>query len=69
MSLTTTKALLSLLGERERKSLRETFADRAGFDEPLAPYTSWRIGGPADALVCVESEDELSSLMRRIASS
>jgi UDP-N-acetylmuramate dehydrogenase len=32
---------------------------RKAFQHPLAPYTSFRIGGPADALVRVESETAL----------
>jgi UDP-N-acetylmuramate dehydrogenase len=64
MSLTTSAALQSLLEEQDRDALRAIFGDRATFDEPLAPYTSWKIGGPADALVVVHSEDELAELMR-----
>ena len=33
--------------------------------QPIAPYTSWKIGGPADALANVESEAELALVMRR----
>jgi UDP-N-acetylmuramate dehydrogenase len=64
MSLTTSAALQSLLEERDRDALRAIFGDRATFDEPLAPYTSWKIGGPADALAVVHTEDELAELMR-----
>jgi UDP-N-acetylmuramate dehydrogenase len=31
--------------------LLAVFGERVRFDEPLAPYTTYRIGGPADALV------------------
>ncbi len=64
MSLTTARGLRTLLDERDRAALERVAGDRARFDEPLAPHTSWRIGGPADALVVVESEDELAQLMR-----
>ncbi len=64
MSVTTAQGLHSLLDERDRAALTEIFGTRARFDEPLAPYTSWRIGGPADAFLSVESESELASLMR-----
>ncbi len=37
---------------------------RARFDEPLGRYTTFRIGGPADCYVELESADELSSLMK-----
>ncbi len=43
--------LVALLGARVR------------FDEPLAPYTSWKIGGPADAFATVETEDELGAVL------
>jgi UDP-N-acetylmuramate dehydrogenase len=63
VSLTTESALRSLLADDDRSVLKSIAAERARFDEPLAPYTSWRIGGPADAFVIVESEDELARLM------
>jgi UDP-N-acetylmuramate dehydrogenase len=34
------------------------------FDEPLAAYTSWKIGGPADAFVTAATQAELADLMR-----
>ncbi len=64
MSVTTSQALQSLLDGSDRRALAEIFAERVRFDEPLAPYTSWRIGGPADALVHAESEEELAQVMR-----
>ncbi len=36
-------------------------ADRLRLREPLAPYTSFRIGGPADVLYDATSADELAS--------
>ncbi|HTX58349.1 MAG TPA: UDP-N-acetylmuramate dehydrogenase [Verrucomicrobiae bacterium] len=64
MSLTTAQATQSLLTEADREALRTIAGARARFDEPLAPYTSWKIGGPADALVQVEDEAELAAIMR-----
>ncbi len=64
MSLTTAQALNSLLEESDRQSLREIFGQRVRFDEPLARYTSWNIGGPADAFATVQNETELAQLMR-----
>ena len=64
MSLTTAQALRPLLTQRDRDALTDIFGQRAHFDEPLAPYTSWRIGGPADALVVAHREDELEALVR-----
>ena len=63
MSLTTQQALRSLLGEADREALRATFGDAVRFDEPLAPYTSWKIGGPADAFVTTATQAELANLM------
>ncbi|MGB8520927.1 MAG: UDP-N-acetylmuramate dehydrogenase [Candidatus Tumulicola sp.] len=64
MSLTTEQATRSLLTDRDRAALVEIFAGRAAFDEPLAPHTSWKIGGPADAFVVAHREGELEALMR-----
>ena len=41
-------------------ALRTTFSDRLQENVPLAPYTSARIGGPADALLILHSADELA---------
>ncbi|MEO9170660.1 MAG: UDP-N-acetylmuramate dehydrogenase [Candidatus Aquilonibacter sp.] len=64
MSLTTDAALRSLLSDDDRAHLVEILGKRALFDERLAPYTSWEIGGPADALAVVETEAELAAVMR-----
>ena len=64
MSLTTASALASLLNDEDRAVLREIFGARVRFDEALAPYTSWKIGGPADAFATVEREEELAAAMR-----
>jgi UDP-N-acetylmuramate dehydrogenase len=54
------------LGEPERRSLSEAFGARVAFDEPLGPYTSWKLGGPADAFVTVETSAELATLLRYV---
>ena len=64
MSLTTGKAVASLLRNDDRSVLGEIFGDRVRFDEPLGPYTSWKIGGPADAFATAETQEELASAMR-----
>jgi UDP-N-acetylmuramate dehydrogenase len=43
--------------------LRERFGARLVADRPLADLTSFRIGGPADLFLLVESDDELSATM------
>jgi UDP-N-acetylmuramate dehydrogenase len=40
-------------------SLRNKFADRVLFDEPLAKYLAYSVGGPADALIFPYDEEEL----------
>ncbi|HTJ25653.1 MAG TPA: UDP-N-acetylmuramate dehydrogenase [Candidatus Limnocylindria bacterium] len=55
-----------LLDEGDRAALRERFGERARFEEPLAPYTWWKIGGPADALVTVLDADELAFVLRHV---
>ncbi|MDQ6826211.1 MAG: FAD-binding protein, partial [Candidatus Eremiobacteraeota bacterium] len=64
MNLIASARARSVLTAPDKANLRELCAERVAFDEPLAPYTSWKIGGPADAYVTVESELQLASLMR-----
>jgi len=64
VSLTNAAAAQTLLRDDDREALLAIFGERARFDEPLAPYTSWKIGGPADALVTADDEAELAALMR-----
>lgn len=64
MSITTERALRSILQASDRQTLHDMFGDRARFDESLAPHTSWKIGGPADALVTVNDSAELAQLLR-----
>ena len=46
--------------------LRAVFGDRLQENVSLAPYTSARIGGPADMLITVKSADELAATVSRI---
>ena len=48
------------LAQDQRDELEDAFGDRMRQDEPLARYTSARIGGPADYLLPVRSADELA---------
>ncbi|HEY0395470.1 MAG TPA: UDP-N-acetylmuramate dehydrogenase [Candidatus Elarobacter sp.] len=57
---------VSVLNADDSAALRERFAERARFDEPLAPHTWWKIGGPADALLDVRTTDELGFVLRRV---
>lgn len=46
--------------------LRQQFGDAVQENISLAPYTSARIGGPADVLLTVKSADELAKAMQLI---
>jgi UDP-N-acetylmuramate dehydrogenase len=47
-------------------TLRAAFGVRLQENVPLAPYTSARIGGPADVLLTVTSADELAETVSRL---
>jgi len=49
---------------RLERELRARFGARLKSGAPLAELTSFRIGGPADLLITVESEDELRAAMK-----
>lgn len=47
------------------KKIQEVVAeDRVLLNEPMSSHTSFRIGGPADALVLVNNEEELAAVLR-----
>src|SRR4051794_32637623 len=46
------------------KPLRELVGDRLKLNEPLSRYTVARLGGPADALVSVDSAEVLAKTAR-----
>jgi UDP-N-acetylmuramate dehydrogenase len=48
-----------------KKWLENQFGERVRFDEPMSKHTSFRIGGPADALVFSETGQELVSLVKK----
>ena len=57
-------ALQSVLTPEDRAALKDICGAAVRFDEPLAPYTSWKVGGPADAWIVAESEAQLAEIMR-----
>ncbi|MDQ2858046.1 MAG: UDP-N-acetylmuramate dehydrogenase [Candidatus Eremiobacteraeota bacterium] len=59
-------ALLSVLRDEDRTALAELLGSRVRFGEPVGPYTSWKIGGPADAIADIASEAELASVLRLV---
>jgi UDP-N-acetylmuramate dehydrogenase len=52
--------------EAARRILREALGDRVRFDFPLAPLTSFRLGGPAAAYVEAESGEDLQAVGRAL---
>lgn len=59
-------ALDAVLRDDDRAALRALLGERARFDERLAPYTSWKVGGPADALLALERSEELAAVLRLV---
>src|SRR5262252_1555274 len=43
------------------------FSSRVLNDEPLAKYTSWRVGGPAEALFTPHDTADLSAFLRALS--
>jgi UDP-N-acetylmuramate dehydrogenase len=56
--------LRSVLTREDRATLERICGPAVRFDEMLAPYTSWKIGGPADAWIVVGSEAQLAQIMQ-----
>lgn len=50
--------------DEQQKELLRLFGGRVKFNEPLSKHSSLRIGGPALAWISVETEDELSNVLR-----
>lgn len=49
----------SSYSEKLLTSFRDQFHERVKFNEPLAPYVAYRVGGPADILVFPRTEADL----------
>lgn len=47
------------LSQEQKQALQTLFGENCRFDLPLAPFTSIRIGGPADAMIWPEQEEQL----------
>lgn len=46
--------------------LQAAFIGEIRQNEPLAPYTTWKIGGPADVLVIPRNKEQLATLIRKL---
>jgi UDP-N-acetylmuramate dehydrogenase len=47
------------------EALRQAFGDRVRIGEPLAPLTTFKLGGPADVLITLNRADDLERAVRR----
>ena len=54
----------TLLTAQDRADLEAICGANVRFGEPLAEYTSWKIGGPADAWIVAQNESQLAGVMR-----
>jgi UDP-N-acetylmuramate dehydrogenase len=50
----------------ELRAAFSAFRGRVSFDAPLAPYTWFRVGGPADALASPADEEDLAALLAAV---
>ncbi|MBO9604968.1 MAG: UDP-N-acetylmuramate dehydrogenase [Paenibacillaceae bacterium] len=54
--------MLQVIAEMQTAGIGDVLAN-----EPMAPYTTWKIGGPADALVIPHSKEQLQETIRLLA--
>jgi UDP-N-acetylmuramate dehydrogenase len=52
-----------MLNEADKKWLAEHFGHKILFDEPMSGHTTFAIGGPADALVTVETDQQIKDVV------
>jgi UDP-N-acetylmuramate dehydrogenase len=52
-----------MLNEADKKWLAEHFGQQVLFDEPMSGHTTFAIGGPADALVTVETDQQIKDVV------
>ena len=56
-----------MAGENEiKEALRNVITGKILYDEPMSRHTSLNVGGNADALVLIKSEDQLVVVVRRL---
>ena len=49
-----------------KEALGSIIAGKILYDEPMSRYTSLKVGGNADALVLIKSEDQLVGVFRKL---
>ena len=52
-----------MLDAADQKWLFDQFGNRVRFDEPMSRHTSLGVGGPAEALVCPQSREDVLAVM------
>ncbi len=52
--------------KKNRRRARNIPRTKVLYDEPMSNYTSLRVGGKADALVVINSEEQLSKIVNRL---
>jgi UDP-N-acetylmuramate dehydrogenase len=56
-----------MAGKNEiKEALRDIIAGKILYDEPMSRHTSLNVGGNADALVLIKSEDQLAGIVKRL---
>jgi len=50
--------------KRAYDRIKQLLGDRCAFDVPMAPLTTWRVGGKADCLVRPETAEEVTEVVR-----
>ena len=53
-----------MISEQARKTMMKLVKGKILFDEPMKNHTSFRIGGPADALIIPKDENDLINLLK-----
>lgn len=53
-----------MIDEKLKRQLHELLGERCRLNAPMAPLTTWRIGGPADCLAQPESIAEIAQIIR-----
>ncbi len=52
------------MNQKQKKEIRNMLSSKIIFDEPMAKYTTFGIGGPAQCLVYPDNQNELSTLLK-----
>ena len=52
------------MNQKQKKKIRNMLSSHLTFDEPLAKYTTFGIGGPARCMVYPDNQNELSTLLK-----